>query len=355
MLEDAPLRRGQRVEPGREHGVHGLGERLDVLRPLLADPVDHLLREQGVAGGALGDLWHELAVTVRARCRSRWGAGRRPARASRPGSAARARSWSRCAARRPSPGGGRAARRAPGRRSGPGRAPSAPGTRSGRAFPRRPSGCPRARSPPGVAGSPPRPGSAPRRTAGRASAAGPPRRGPRWRIACSAGGSMPSGRAIVAAIRSGGSSVSASETTRLDPAEELRPGQLGVVGVDDLELAAEDLAERPVGEPRAVGGAAPDPEGRLLRRAPPIWVASSRRRRDLADPGLADHGDQVRAALAADPVEQRHEQRRLVLAADQGRLGAGAAGGRAGDQDAGTASHAGTGSDLPFRVSGSSS
>ncbi len=36
-------------------------------------------------------------------------------------------------------------------------------------------------------------------------------------IACSAGGSMPSGRAIVAAIRSGGSSVSASETTDSTP------------------------------------------------------------------------------------------------------------------------------------------
>jgi hypothetical protein len=36
-------------------------------------------------------------------------------------------------------------------------------------------------------------------------------------IACSAGGSMPSGSAIVAAIRAGGSSVSASETTDSTP------------------------------------------------------------------------------------------------------------------------------------------
>ena len=164
---------------------------------------------------------------------------------------------------------------------------------------------------------------------------------------------MPSGRAIVAAMRSGGSSVSASETTASTPRRSFSQASVGVVGVDDLELVAEDLAERPVGEAGAVGGAAPDPEGRLLRPRAGLHRQLAQQAR-LADPGLADHGDQVRAAFAAHPVEQRHEQRRLVLAADQRRLGAGAAGGRAGIRTR-AASQAGTGSDLPFRVSGSSS
>ena len=70
----------------------------------------------------------------------------------------------------------------------------------------------------GRGGSRPPPPSARPRTGGRASAAGPPTRAFR-----STGGHRPAarcraGRAIVAAIRSGGSSVSASDTHRLDPA-----------------------------------------------------------------------------------------------------------------------------------------
>ena len=150
------------------------------------------------------------------------GAARRPARASRPASAARARSWSRCAGRRPSPGGGRAARRAPGRRSGRARGPSAPGTRSGRACPRRPSGCPRSRSP---------------RASGDCAASTSERTAEnrRSRICCGSSASWtPVDRRVLgrgldaeragdasAAIRSGGSSVSSVGDRRLDPVQEL--------------------------------------------------------------------------------------------------------------------------------------
>ena len=64
VLQDASLRGRERVEPGGEHGVDRLREGLDVLRALLADPVDHLLGEQGVARRALGDLRDEVGLAV---------------------------------------------------------------------------------------------------------------------------------------------------------------------------------------------------------------------------------------------------------------------------------------------------
>ena len=64
-----------------------------------------------------------------------------------------------------------------------------------------------------------------------------------------------------------------------------------------------------------------------------IAVAELAQQARLADAGLADDRDQVRAALADDAVEQRLQHLRLVVAADQRRLRAGRAGG-AGDGDA---------------------
>ena len=274
----------QRVEPGGEHGVDGLGQGLDVLRPLLADPVDHLLGEQRVARRALGDLRDEVRVAVGgAAVAAREQGAHELARLVRRqrlerdrGRVAPAAAPARAAVEQLVAGQADDQDRA--------RAPSGPGTRSGRAFPRPPSGCPRSRSPRASGGSRPRPASGPRRTGGRASAAGPQRRGRRSSVACSAGGSMPSGRAMVAAMRSAGSSVSARRRSPLDPVQELGPGQLGVVGVDDLELAADDLAERPVGEPGAVGRAVPDPEGRPVCSRSASCVASSRSSRDLPTP-----------------------------------------------------------------------
>ena len=84
-LQDPALGARQRVEPRREHRVHGLGQRLGVAGALLDDPVDHLLGEQRVAARALGDLLGELGSARRPRRR----AARRPARGSGRGRAGR--------------------------------------------------------------------------------------------------------------------------------------------------------------------------------------------------------------------------------------------------------------------------
>ena len=219
-------------------------------------------------------------------------------------SAARARSWSRCAGRRPSRGADRAARRGRGRRAAAGRGPSGPGTRSGRAFPRPPSGCPRSPAPAGW----PRLHRLDQRADRREHAVAHPLRvlacrGPSGGIERLAG-SIPSGRAITAARRSGGSSVSPSGHQLLDALAQLPPGDVGVVGVHDLELP-------PDAPPRA-----PSRRSRRRRRGSgrsriAVAPADSRARRELpqqprlADARLTDHGDEVGTALAHDPLEQR--------------------------------------------------
>src|SRR5438876_1217986 len=93
----------------------------------------------------------------------------------------------------------------------------------------------------------------------------------------------------------------------LDSVEQLGPRQLRVVGVDDLELAADDLAERPVRKPGAIGRAVPDPEGGLLLAVRELRGELPQQSR-LSDPCLADHRDQVWAPFAHDAVEERNEE-----------------------------------------------
>ena len=327
-----------------------LGERLDVLRSLLADPVDHLLGEQRVAGRALGDLRRRARPAVRPSPLPP-AAARRRARGSRPGSSGS--SAIVVALRRPPP--------QPGRRS----SSSSRARQTISAGPAHPARqvldqvehalvgpvdvLDRDHHAAG-AGSPPRPASAPRRTGGRASAAGPrlvdAGRPSRARPAAR----CPSGRAIVAASRSGGSSVSASETQRLDPAQELAPRparsrrcRRSRTGRGRSRRAPSRRARR------RRRGSCPTRKAGFSGRSP-ICARQLAQQARLADPGLADHGDQVRAALADHPLEQRQQQRRLVLAADQRRRGAGARGSPGPGPAARTASQAGTGSDLPFSV-----
>ena len=143
--------------------------------------------------------------------------GPRRGRGSPRGSAARAPSWSRCAARLPSLGAGRGARHGPCTRSARGRAPIAPDTRSDRACPRLPNGCPRSRSRRASGGRPPRSGTGRREeaVAHLLRVLGIGAAGDRGMLA---GGSIPSGRASVAARRSGDSSVCSSEITDSTPA-----------------------------------------------------------------------------------------------------------------------------------------
>ena len=352
VLKHAAARGREGVEPRGEHGVNGVRQGLDVLRPLLADAVDHLLGEQGVAAGRSATCGTRSALPFRSVAVREQRARR--ARASRPASAARARSRCRCAGRRPSPGGARAARRAPGRRSGAGRASSGPGTRSGRAFPRPPSGCPRSRSPRAAALA----ASTSVRTAEKSLS----------RICCGSSASCTPVAPRSAGVRSrapgdrGRDALGGLLGRRLVAAQRLdcrwssfSQASSRVVGVDDPELAADHLAERPVGHPRAVGRAAPRPGRR--RRCPGPRAASVElpQQSRLSDPGLPDHGDQVWAPFADDAVDERKQQRGLVLAADQRRSGPRRAASRGARTSSRTASQAGTGSDFPFSVSGSSS
>ena len=79
---------------------------------------------------------------------------------------------------------------------------------------------------------------------------------------------------------------------------------------------------------------------------------SSRSRRDLPTPAWPMHGHQVGPLLALDPLDQRDEQLGLLGAPDQLRLAAARAP-RPGTAITSFASQAGTGSSLPFRISGS--
>ena len=106
-----------------------------------------------------------------------------------------------------------------------------------------------------------------------------------------------------------------------DPALQLAPGELAGIGVDDLEGPANHLAEGPVGQPGAIGGAVAELDrGRAIALAHPHRQLPQQP--GLADPCLAQCGDQMRALLANHPIEQRDEQLRLVLAADQRRRAA---------------------------------
>ena len=119
----------------------------------------------------------------------------------------------------------------------------------------------------------------------------------------------------------------------LDPAVELSPGRGGVVGVDDLERPADDLGQRPVGEPGAVGGAAAQAHRRrVLAVADPDRELAQQPR--LADARLADHGDQVRPLLADHLLEQAQQPVGLDRAPDQRGGGGRGARGAAGDHRA---------------------
>ena len=98
----APLGAAQRVEPRREHGVDGLGQRLGVGRALLDEAVDHLLGEQRVAAGALGDLARSRPSPLPTRRR-----GSRPPTSSRSSSSPSGSSEIVVALRRPPPQPGR--------------------------------------------------------------------------------------------------------------------------------------------------------------------------------------------------------------------------------------------------------
>ena len=158
--------------------------------------------------------------------------------------------------------------------------------------------------------------SARRRRSGRASPARPRSRARPTR-ATSAGTSIPSGRAISAASRSGGSSVTSSVTSASSPSPQLSPGELGVVGVDDLELAADHLAERPVGEAGAVGGAVPQSASSGSPGARATSAASSRSSRLLPTPAWPRTVTRCGRSSLTARSNSETSRLRLVVAADQ--------------------------------------
>ena len=77
----------------------------------------------------------------------------------------------------------------------------------------------------------------------------------------------------------------------------------------------DDLRERPVGDPLAVGEAPADDDTRARRRSP---RRSSRTSRDLPIPGGAEDGDEPARLLARRAsLERLHERGELALAADE--------------------------------------
>ena len=63
-LQQTALEPVEGVEPGREQGLNGPGESLRLGGLLLQQTIDHLLGEQGVASGALGDLGDDVGRAV---------------------------------------------------------------------------------------------------------------------------------------------------------------------------------------------------------------------------------------------------------------------------------------------------
>ena len=221
-----------------------LGQRVGLGGALLLEPVDHLLGEQRVAAGALGDLRHDLRAA--AVLRGAAAAAPRPARGVSLAGQRLERDRGRVAAAAAPAGppleqlvAGQADEQQ--RRAHPARqvldqvehSLVGPVDVLDREHQRRA----RRRSPRRRRGR--------RRRAPRASAAGPRSAGSAPRAArCRAGGR--------AARRCARRPRTRRRVARSGPRRraELLPGGLGVVGVDDLELVAEDLAERPVGDAR---------------------------------------------------------------------------------------------------------
>ena len=68
VLDRPLLVRSQAVEPGGDSGVHGLGQRAAVTRDgvgIVGDPAAHLLGEERIATGRLGDLGRHVARSGR--------------------------------------------------------------------------------------------------------------------------------------------------------------------------------------------------------------------------------------------------------------------------------------------------
>ena len=148
-----------------------------------------------------------------------------------------------------------------------------------------------------------------------------------------------------------------SATSRLDRrGASLAQAGSRVVGVDDLELPADDLAERPVGQAGAVGRAAPDRE----RRAVLAVARAARRARAAAATCRRPPGRSPSPGAGAPRATTRSKSDAAGARARRSRPTSGASrrvppGRRAPRDERRTASQAGTGSALPFSVSGSSS
>ena len=101
--------------------------------------------------------------------------------------------------------------------------------------------------------------------------------------------------------------------------EQLAPGHLRRVGVDDPAAGADHLAQRPEHDAGPVRQAAAGVE---LRRFGPVAEAAlelSQHAR-LAHARLSHERDEVRDAVALDPLVDRLESRELVVPSDQRRL-----------------------------------
>src|SRR5205823_6088194 len=90
------------------------------------------------------------------------------------------------------------------------------------------------------------------------------------------------------------------------------------VSVDDPALRADNLAQRPVDDVRAVRQTAAAPEVRRARACSDL-LFEGREQARLADARLADDGNEVRAAPALDAREQLAQLGELGRAADQRR------------------------------------
>ena len=167
--------------------------------------------------------------------------------------------------------------------------------------------------------------------------------------ACSAGTSRPSDRAICAAWRSGGSSGSTSR----DVAAELAPRPRR--SCRSPRSPPRRASPRRAPSRRCPCRRAGSGPCAAWRRVPSIRRSNSRSSRDLPTPASPTSVTMCGAPLAVDPGEHRLEHAELVVAAHQRRLLARTRGRPAERSTRPTASQAGTGSALPFSVSGSSS
>ena len=104
-----------------------------------------------------------------------------------------------------------------------------------------------------------------------------------------------------------------------DVVAQLLPGLLGGVRLHDPALGAQHLAQGPEHDAAPVGKAAAGADGgrRRVLLEPSLELAQEPR---LPDARLADHGDEVRAALAHDALVEAVERGKLLLAPDERRL-----------------------------------